>query len=172
MCVRQEKWEENNSGNEEVKVYVMWINMLSTRLFSVVPFPGCCLSLLHTIPYLFCHQNLNLRTLRCNHPHSTAFNMCYIFTDLLIIMLNIPYRKVKYNIKVVTDLLMLIKLSRLTWVMMLDEMLKISPYFTDSTGSLQTAESRSKDYKGIQIYLLKIIAAFSSSIQLHCLNTE
>lgn len=55
---------------------------------------------------------------------------------------------------------MLIKLSRLTWViiMMLDEMLKISPYSTDSTDSLQTTElRRSKGYKGIQTYLLKTI---------------
>lgn len=52
-------------------------------------------------------------------------------------MLPIPYSK--FNYRSSTDVLMLIKPSRLTWViiMMLDEMLQISPYSADS---LQAAE--------------------------------
>lgn len=70
-------------------------------------------------------------------------------------MLPIPYSK--FNYRSSTDVLMLIKPSRLTWViiMMLDEMLQVSPYSADS---LQAAEwKRKKDHGGNQMYLDKTI---------------
>lgn len=66
------------------------------------------------------------------------------------------FLKARLNINVITGLLMLIKLSKLSLVitLILDERQKINPYFTVY---LQMEESISKAYEAIQRYLLMTI---------------